>query len=166
MSSFERRALLMGLAAFGLTGCQIRPLYAPGPGAPDVVSQVFVESPPGRDGYYYQRALRRRFGEAAPDAPWRLVSTLSFERESASITVEADVTRYDVIGRARYALIARGQAEPTREGVVEAQSAYNTLAAPYSEAVAERDAQRRISETLAQRVFLAVAGAMPEQAPT
>jgi LPS-assembly lipoprotein len=161
MSCSERRRAVLGLGAaalfWPLAGCGFRPLYATAEdGAVGAPGNVRVESPPGREGYYYQRALRRRLGEAGESARWRLATTLAFDRRETAITVEADVTRYDVLGSARWRLFPVGETELAAEGVVDASSAYNTLAAPYATAVAERDALRRVSEALAQRVFVAV----------
>ena len=138
-------------------GCGFRPLYGSGGDGGGVVGQVRVVAPPGRDGYYYQRVLNRRLGDAGETPRYTLSTTLRFDRRETAITVEEDVTRYDVLGSAAYRLTPVGTAEPALEGVAEAVSAYTTLAEPYATAVAERDARRRVSEELAQKVYAVVA---------
>ncbi len=160
----DRRRLLLGLAAASaLGGCGFRPLHGGG-GADPVVGRVRVVPPPGRAGYYFQRALSRRLGAAGEEPRYTLSTTLRFDRRETAITVEADVTRYDVLGAAAFRLVPAGAAEPTLEETVRAVSAYTTLAAPYATAIAERDARRRVSEELARKVHAAVAVALSAEA--
>jgi LPS-assembly lipoprotein len=121
-------------------------------------------APPGRDGYYYHRVLERSLGAARDEPAYTLTTTLTFRRRETVITIQEDVTRYDVIGTARYALTPRGAAEPSLDDVAEAVSAYTTLAAPYATAVAERDARRRVAEELARKVYGAVAATLSAKA--
>jgi LPS-assembly lipoprotein len=161
MWSCDRRAALAALAAVAVGGCGFRPLYGPdAAGGSGMIGQIDVVQPPGRDGYHYQRALRRRLGDAGADPAYALETTLRFDQRETAITVDADVTRYDILGAAEYRLIPTGAAEPVLTGAVEAVSAYTTLAAPYATAVAERDARRRVAEALAVKVQGALASAL------
>jgi LPS-assembly lipoprotein len=170
MSWSDRRRALGALAAAALAaGCGFRPVYGDfggGDAAAEVVDRrIRVESPPGRTGYFYARALRRKLGQGGAEAPFVLESTLSFGERETAITVEDDVTRFDVIGAATWRLSRVAGAEPVAEGSVRAVSAYNTLALPYATRTAAEDATRRVSEELAARVFIDLAAALSRIGP-
>ena len=160
MSFSDRRRALAALAATVATaGCGFRPVYGSGSGRA-FERRIRVAEPPGRRGYFYARALRRRLGEAGPDATLTLETRLSFAERATAITVEDDVTRFDILGAAAWRLSERGDAAAIAEGEAEAATAYNTLARPYATRTAERDAERRLAEELAARVFLELAAAL------
>lgn len=163
MSFSDRRRALAALIALGAasatTGCGFRPVYGAGSGRA-FERRIRVQEPPGRSGHFYARALRRRLGEPGPDAAMTLETRLSFGERATAITVEDDVTRFDILGAARWRLTERGASDALAAGEAEAATAYNTLARPYATRTAELDAERRLAEELAARVFLELAAAL------
>lgn len=160
MSWSERRAALAALAALALTaGCGFRPVYGSGGAVGGLDGGVRVAQPTGRAGYYFARALRARLGEPGADAAYEAETSLRFSPQETAITVEDDITRINLVGAATWRLVRRADGEVAAEGRVEAVSAYNTLAAPYATRTAAEDAERRVAEALAERVFLELAAA-------
>jgi|AACY02.2.fsa_nt_gi Predicted secreted (periplasmic) protein (DUF2159). len=167
MSWFDRRGMLavLALGAIG-PACGFRPAYQPiGAVAPGASAQAMqVAQPPGRAGYYYARALRRSLRvQGGVGAALRIESRLSFEERETAITVDDDVTRIAVTGRVAWRALD-GDREISR-GEERATSGYTTIAAPFAVRTAADEAERRIAEALAQRVFLALLAA-PELAGT
>ena len=154
----DRRRAAVALAAAALAaGCGFRPVHGDG-GLAGAAGGVRVAQPPGRIGYFFAEALRARLGPPGPSA-LALDADLSLDRRETVITVADDVTRYDVVGTARYRLRAE-DGDLAAEGAVSAVTGYNTLAAPYATRRAAEDAERRVAEALASRVFLELAAAL------
>ncbi len=162
MSSPDRRralALLAGAATAGLTaGCGFQPLYGEQNGAAGALrGEVAVGGADGRLGYHFRERLRRRLDDPRPDAGFTLEVALSLSDEGLAITRQDDVTRFSVTGEARWRLVRQSDGGAAAEGVARSTSGYSTLASPYATRIARRDAERRIAEDLAERVFARLA---------
>ena len=164
MSWSDRRAILVAAtAALALGGCGFRPVHATGGDGQGAIGPVRVVAPEGRRGYLYARALRAKLGGAAGANGPRLETALRFGERETGITVEDDVTRFSIVGEAAWRL-SEGGAE-IASGVARAASAYTTLAAPYAARTAAADAERRVAEELAARVFLDLASRLGSADP-
>lgn len=165
MSSPDRRRALALLAGGLLAGCGFQPLYGEQGGvAGGLRGEVAVSGADGRLGYHFRNRLRRRLDDPRPDAAFTLTVALSVSDEGLAITRQDDVTRISVTGEARWRLARRGDGEEA-EGVVRSTSGYSTLASPYATRIARRDAERRVAEDLAERVFARLAALPPTPAP-
>lgn len=154
----SRRRALLAAAAATLAGCGFRPVYGDGPdGAPALRGAVIVEPAPGRLGFAFNNRLRRRFGPPGPDAAMTVSATLAFQETGLAISRDDDITRFDIAGRAAFVVTRRVDGAELDAGAVEAVSAYSTTASPFATRAAQRDAQRRVAEELAERVFLRIA---------
>jgi LPS-assembly lipoprotein len=156
----RRRAVALLAAAAATGGCGFRPLYGEAGGG-DLLGQVEAVGLKGRSGYHFGEQLRRRVGRPEPDAALQLRAALTFDREGLAISATDDVTRYDVIGTARYTLARRRDGAVVAEGTVTSITAYSTTATPYATEVARRDAERRLAVDLADRVFARIAALDP-----
>ncbi|MFN3613019.1 MAG: LPS assembly lipoprotein LptE [Rubrimonas sp.] len=145
--SWSRRALLLGATA--VAGCGFRPLHGAGTG---LRGRVTLDGPQGRNGFAFREQMRRNLGDPAPDAPYRLITTLSYEEEGVAISRRDDITRYDVTATAQYRLVRAADGVEIDAGAVRAVSAYSTTAAPYATRIAERDTETRLAANLADRV--------------
>ena len=165
MWSSDRRAVIAALAVAAVApSCGFRPVHRRAgsldPGGTE--SSLEVAQPPGRAGYYYARALRRKLSlwDGRVDV-FRIESRLQFEERETAITVDDDVTRIAVTGRVAWRALEDDR-EVTR-GEERSASSYTTIAAPFAVRTAADDTERRIAEALAERVFLALLAA-PELA--
>lgn len=162
--SDRRGALLLlgGFAALGPGGCGFRPLLAGDGPAARLAGRVEIgeirRGPlPDRMTYAFHEALRRHFGRAATEPRWRLDVTLSVESRGLAITPDNATTRYNLTGRALWALRARDAAEPLLSGTAESWTAYSATATVYATRIAARDAERRLAVALADRIASEVA---------
>jgi LPS-assembly lipoprotein len=146
-----RRAALALLAAIATTGCAFRPVYGGG----DALA-VAVAQPEGRSGYYYAARLRRRAGDAA--APTLRVDTaLDLRGEGLAIAQDDAITRFNVIGRAVYTVVRLSDGAVLHRGDARSVSAYDATASQFATRAARQDAERRVAEDLAERVFASLA---------
>lgn len=163
----RRRALrlLAAAACGGLAGaCGFRPLYGEQDGAAGSLrGEVAVSGADGRLGFHFRDRLRRRLDDPRPDAAFTLEVALSLRDEGLAITRQDDVTRISLFGEARWRLARGRDGAEMAAGAVTSSSGYSTLASPYATRIARRDAERRVAEDLAERVFARLA-ALP-QAP-
>ncbi len=158
------RAAATSAAAAALAGgCAFEPLHGGAQGAGAWRGSVLVEDIEGREGYAFRQALRRRIGDAGSETRYSLSVALAFEERGLAITQRNDVTRFDVVGRADFALKRRAEDGRTvRAGVARSASAYNTLATPYATRIAAQDARRRVAEDLAERVYAEISVALTD----
>ena len=154
-------ALAAGAAA---AGCAFEPLHRKGGPVAEVRGSVALTGVSGREGYAFRRALERRLGASGPDPAFVLDATLEFERRGLAITRDDSVTRFDVLGSARFALREAASGDLRAEGVARALSAYSALATPYATRVAAQDAERRVAEDLAERVYAQIAAQLSREA--
>lgn len=157
MSSSEgRRAALLGLLA-AVGGCTLRPLYGPQPGgAAPGRERLALQPLPGREGYIFREALARRF-VLDPGAPLVLTVNLSLRQIGLAISRQGDVSRVNIEGTARFALVDRDGGAPPIEGSVRSISGTSTLASAYATRVAREAAEERVLTDLAERVFAQIA---------
>jgi LPS-assembly lipoprotein len=160
MSSPDRRALLAGLASLALVGCGLRPLYGSGGGGAVLRGDTALRVGEGRQAYEFREAMRRRTGDPSGNPAFDLTVDLRLESDDLAISEQDDVTRIDVRGVAAYVLSDRATGTEIERGVVRTASGYNTLASPYATRAARLDAERRVVEDLAARVFLTLANAL------
>jgi LPS-assembly lipoprotein len=165
MSSSDRRRALAWLGgAFALAGCGFRPLYGAGGPAGPLQGNVVVIGASGRFGYHFNQEMRRRVGASSDSPRFALTVALSFREEEFAITEENDATRLNIEGAARYSLVDQTTTKEVASGEAKAVSAYNTLTTPYSTRIAQQDAQRRVAEDLARRVFVRLSAALNGEA--
>lgn len=161
MSSSDRRRALAWLGgAVALAGCGFRPLYGAGGPAGSLQGNVVVIGASGRLGYHFNQEMRRRVGAPSESPRFALTVALSLREEELAITEQNDATRLNIEGAARYSLVEQTTAKEVTSGEATAVSAYDTLTTPYSTRIAQQDAQRRVAEDLARRVFVRLSAAL------
>ncbi len=153
---WSRRGVL-GLAAVApaaATACGFEPVYAPNASDGSLAAELAAVALPdaeSRFGFELRRALERQLdptgrGEAKR---YRLETRLSRDVEDLAIQLDAVVTRQDLTVAAVYELIDAADERVLDRGRVERTASFNVRGAPYSDLVAEEDADRRVAEALA-----------------
>lgn len=143
-----------------LAGCGFEPLYAPSGPAAGALGRVEVGVIPGESGFAMRERLVARLGE--PDGATHLLDVdLAFEKSGVAIT-EKDVTsRFDVTGTATWRLVPHAGDRPALSGTETAVTGYSAPSSETSSAFAilsaQRDAERRLAATLADRVAQRIA---------
>ena len=140
--------ILMPLA---LAACGFTPVYAPGGTAAKLRGQVLVQAPGTRDAYLLVQELERQLGRAA-DPRYGLKLSLTVTPEGLAVTRAGSVTRYNLVGRATYALVDIATETDVATGTVENFTAYSTTGSTVETRAAERDARERLMTVLASQI--------------
>jgi LPS-assembly lipoprotein len=164
----SKRTAIMAAALLALAGCGFTPLYGTGTPAAGMNGQVAVDVIDGAAGFVMRERLVTRLGPA--DAPThRLAVGAEFETIGVALTTESVTTRFNVIGRAGYALVPLAGGPPVLTGEVRAITGYSSPDLPAANAFAtesaERDAFRRLARMLADDIVLRLAVSAADWAP-
>jgi LPS-assembly lipoprotein len=154
MWSPDRRAVLgLALAVPVLAACGFEPMYGDGAPARRLLGAVALDPIPGRDGFDFRERFETRAGRSgAPD--YLLAVTLATESEGRAIREDNAITRFNLRGTAGFVLRHAATGAVLTSGQAEAFTAYNAIANAFATSVAERDAERRLSQALADQVLL------------
>ena len=149
MSLFRRRQFLLGAVALG--GCGFEPVYQTGGNAQGLRGAVLVDPPTDRDSFDLVEQLEQRLGR--PTAPRFAMSVkLITKEEGLAISDSNDITRFNVIGSADYAVRAIGSDEILLQDRVDSFTAYSASQQPVATLSGERDARARLMVTLADKI--------------
>ncbi|MDQ2090457.1 LPS assembly lipoprotein LptE [Marimonas arenosa] len=160
----DRRAFLGGLmAVFGLVGCGFTPLHAPGEAASRLQGRIVVDAPVDRNGYLLVRRMEERLGRS--DAPaYGLSLAIDVKEERMAISADNITTRFNVIGRATYALRDLEDGKVLMSGTADSFTGYSATGSTVATQAAERDAYARLMTILADQIvsrLTAQADALP-----
>lgn len=159
----RRAALALALGGFA-AGCGFEPVYREGGAAAALLDDVAIGQADGRLGFNFRRGFERRHGRARADARYLLNVTIATVEASRATSRTNSVTRFDVTATATYALIDTVDGVAALSGAVSETSAYNTTSSVFATRTAERDAQDRLAEVLAERVAARISAAAPDLA--
>lgn len=150
MSLFKRRSLL--LLPFALAACGFTPVYGPvGTGAA-LRGQVQVQEPSTREGYLLTRQLEDRLGRGGDAARYALDLSLVTDEEGLAINAAGDITRFNLIGRATYALRDTTTGAILTSGEVENFTAYSATGTTVATLAAQRDSVERLMSILGDQI--------------
>ena len=163
-------ALFAAVLAWPLMGCGFHPLYAmPGAAKGEMRRQfqaIYVEPVPDRLGYELRNHLIDLIdGASRPAAAaYRLRLDLNSKNEAIGVQsqkvgdlAETTITRYNDKLTVTYELTDMQTGAVLAKGVETGLSAYNVLSSPYATLIAQRDADRRAAEDIADRIRIALA---------
>ena len=152
------RMVGLALALALLTGCQVRPLYAPdasGVSARSQLPAIAVDEPVTRQEQVFRNVLLfglRGGGEAAPSL-YRLNYRMIFNVQQLAIEeVTGTPTTYQIAGRIAYILEDAATSKPLLVDEALATASYNRSSQNLANLRAERDAEDRMATDLAHRV--------------
>jgi LPS-assembly lipoprotein len=144
------------VTAVGLAACGFQPLYGTfgNKTADTTFRSIYVEPIPDRVGYQLRSNLLDLFD--APPTPqgakYRLRIELRAEEKGLALEETATVTRFSYHLTARYQLLRTGNTEILKKGIVYSLTSYNVVQSPYATVVAEKDAQDRAAQDIAERL--------------
>ena len=164
-----RRAHIACLGAIvslslALGGC-LRPMYG-GPGGQQLRSDlgaIDVQEVPGRLGYYLARDLRFALnGTGSQVTPrYRLKISLNQKVQTPLIdTISGRASSASIIIDAAYSVIPVGGSEPVAKGVAFTTVSYDRTSQSFANIRAQRDAEIRAAQVLANQIQVRVASAM------
>ena len=155
MSSFNRRTLMLSLAA--LSACGFTPAYGPNGPAKGLRGQIQVDAPTDRNGFDFVRRLEERLGRANV-AQYRLSYTLKLSEDDLGITPAQEITRYNVLGTAHFTIQNVSTGETVTSGTVSNFTSYSATGTTVSTQTAKRAAYARLMVILADQITTRLIG--------
>ncbi len=149
MSSFDRRTLLISLAA--LAGCGFTPAYGPGSSGGALRGKVDILAPDDRESYTLVNRLTDQFGPTQTPL-YRLAYRITTSRNQIGITRDQEILRYHVAGEVEYTLtdITTGRLLAKRKA--SSFTAYSATGSSVDTLTASRDAYDRLMVILADQM--------------
>jgi LPS-assembly lipoprotein len=144
------------VASLALSACGFHPLYGKyGNSSADLTFRsIYIEPIPERVGYQLRGDLLDLFN--APSAPngarYRLKIELRADEKGLAVERSASVTRYSYYLTAQYKLMRAGSADVVKKGTIHSLTSYNVVRSPYATVVADKDAQDRAAQDVAERL--------------
>ena len=158
MSSSDRRTLLFG--ALALAGCGFTPAYGPGGASEGLRGRIEVAAPEDEEGFAFVRRLENRLGPAEA-AAFRLEAELFLREDAVGFLPDGAISRYNVLGRADWRLIDLSDGSLALSGAERSFTSYSATSTTVATIVAQRDARRRLTIALADRITADLIAGMP-----
>jgi LPS-assembly lipoprotein len=144
--------------ALFLAACGFHPLYgstASTPGGAEIFANIYIEPIDADAGFELRNTLidlldasGRRTGQQR----YAMKITLQDQLQGAALQNDATITRYNYTLTASYVLTDTTNGNTVTNGQVSSLTAYNVVASPYATLIAQKDAQKRAGEELAERI--------------
>ena len=150
MSLFNRRWLLIGI--FPLMSCGFEPIYGTNKPANLIMGKIDVEIFNGRNAFELRDRLIERLGALDVTATYLLKYTSKIESKNLTISKDNDVTRYILQGETNFDLIDMASKKVIYTNTIVSNTAYSATAGTYPTAIAERDANVRLSRDMADKI--------------
>ena len=150
MSLFNRRWLLIGFLS--LTACGFEPIYGVDKPANKIMGKIDVEVSNGRNAYELRDRLIERLGVLKNDPTYLLKYTFSIKSKNLTISKDNDVTRYTLQGETNFDLVDLTSKKVIYTNTIVSNTAYSATAGTYPTAIAERDANVRLSRDMADKI--------------
>jgi LPS-assembly lipoprotein len=150
MSLFNRRWLLIGILP--LTACGFEPIYGANKPANLIMGKIDVEVSNGRNAFELRDRLIERLGALEGPPIYLLKYTSNIESKNLTISKDNDVTRYTLQGVTSFDLVDMASKKVIYTNNIASNTAYSATAGTYPTAVAERDANVRLSRDMADKI--------------
>ena len=150
MSLFSRRWLLIGFLL--LTACGFEPIYGVDKPANKIMGKIDVEVSNGRNAFELRDRLIERLGVLESDPTYLLKYRSSIQSKNLTISKDNDVTRYTLQGETNFDLVDLTSKKVIYTNTIVSNTAYSATAGTYPTAVAERDANVRLSRDMADKI--------------
>ena len=150
MSLFSRRWLLIGFLL--LTACGFEPIYGVDKPANKIMGKIDIEVSNGRNTFELRDRLIERLGVLESDPTHLLKYRSSINSKNLTISKDNDVTRYTLQGETNFDLVNLASKKVIYTNTIVSNTAYSATAGTYPTAIAERDANVRLSLDMADKV--------------
>lgn len=158
MWSPDRR--LFVLAALAAAGCGFTPLHAPDGIATRLDGAVLVDAPADPNAFDLVARLEERLGRGGA-ARYALAVEADLRQDRLAVTSDGAITRFNLIGNARYRLTDLATGDVAAAGSVNAFTGYSATGSPVATLTAERDARARLMVLLADAIVARLFAAAP-----
>ena len=150
MSLFSRRWLLIGFLL--LTACGYEPIYGVNKPANKIMGKIDIEVSNGRNAFELRDRLIERLGTQESEPTYLLKYISSIKSKNLTISKDNDVTRYTLQGETTFDLVDLASKKVIYTNTIVSNTAYSATAGTYPTAVAERDANVRLSRDMADKI--------------
>jgi len=150
MLLFNRRWLL--IVILPLMSCGFEPIYGTNKPANLILGKIDVEVSNGRNAFELRDRLIERLGTIDATPIYLLKYTSSIESKNLTISKDNDVTRYTLQGVTNFDLVDMASKKVIYSNNIASNTAYSATAGTYPTAVAERDANVRLSRDMADKI--------------
>ena len=148
MSSFDRRTVVLSLAA--LAACGFEPVYGPTGTATNLWGRIAIPAPADEEGFALVDRLKERLGQpTSPDLI--LAADIRLQEESVGFLPDGTISRFNVLGRVDWTL-SRQDGTPVFAGTERSFTSYSATSTTVATIFAKRDARRRLMIILADRI--------------
>ena len=143
---------VIGLSAVSLSGCGFAPLYAK-TGLTANLSQVAIEVPQTRTGYFLEQDLRNGLGgdDASPKA-FLLTIGMKERHYSVGYKVDDTSTRSEITSNVVYTLKDMTTGKVLYTNRFSETVTYDTSKSPFTGVISQQDAQKRIATAISQQI--------------
>ena len=132
--------------------CGFEPIYGTNKPANLVMGKIDVEVSNGRNAFELRDRLIERLGTLDATPTYLLKYTSYVESKSLTISKDNDVTRYILQGETIFDLVDMASKKVIYTNTIVSNTAYSATAGTYPTAVAERDANVRLSRDMADKI--------------
>ena len=150
MSLFNRRWLLIGF--LGLAACGFDPIYGVDKPANKIMGEIDVEVSNGRNAFELRYRLIERLGALESYPKYLLKYRSSIKSKNLTISKDKDVTRYTLQGETSFDLEDTASKKVIYTNTIVSNTAYSATSGTYPTAIAERDANVRLSRYMADKI--------------
>ena len=150
MLLFNRRWLLACILPLG--ACGFQPVHGADKPARKILGKIKVDISRGRNAFEFRNRVIERLGELKGNALYELNYTSTVKSENLIISKDNDVTRFTLQGKTKFSLIDIFTRAVIYENIVISNTAYSATSGTYPTAVAELDANVRLSRDMADKV--------------
>jgi len=150
MSLFNIRWLLIGILP--LMSCGFEPIYGANKPANLIMGKIDVEVSNGRNAFELRDRLIERLGALEDPPTYLLKYTSNIESKNLTISKDNDVTRYTLQGVTNFDLVDTASKKVIYTNNIASNTAYSATAGTYPTAIAERDANVRLSRDMADKI--------------
>ena len=150
MSLFNIRWLLIGILP--LMSCGYEPIYGTNKPVNLILGKIDVEVSNGRNAFELRDRLIERLGALEGPPSYLLKYTSNIESKNLTISKDNGVTRYTLQGVTNFDLVDMTSKKVIYTNNIASNTAYSATAGTYPTAIAERDANVRLSRDMADKI--------------
>ena len=132
--------------------CGFEPVYGTDTPANRIIGKIDVEVSNGRNAFELRDRLIERLGALEGPPTYLLKYTSNIESKNLTISKDNDVTRYTLQGVTNFDLVDMASKKVIYTNNIASNTAYSATAGTYPTAIAERDANVRLSRDMADKI--------------
>ncbi|MEZ8008006.1 MAG: LPS assembly lipoprotein LptE [Amylibacter sp.] len=135
-----------------LAACGFEAVHGPNKAANKIFGKINISVLEGRNAFEFRDRLIERLGLPNGNALYLLNYLSTVKADNLTISKDNDVTRYTLQGETKFSLINTSTKAVIYKNIVISNTAYSATSGTYPTAVAELDANVRLSRDMADKI--------------